>query len=294
MLNKGSIVTIGNFDGVHIAHQEIISNMKKKSNNELPIIAITFNPHPKKIINNMIEYHYLTPIKHKIQLLKKNGIDKVHVVDFDNNISKISHYEFLKEVIVRKFNPRFIVLGRNHEFGYKRLGNIHFLKENEKKYNFKTIVVEPVMINNIAVSSTNIRKYILDGKIEYANKLLGKMYEIEGTVVSGSKRGKNMNFPTANIQICDYLVPGNGSYCISSYINDISYNGMCNICIRPTFYNSGEQSVEVHLLTDEIVDCYDEKVSVSFKSYLREERKYNSKDKLIEQLLIDREVCFNI
>ena len=295
---KNSVLTIGSLDGLHKGHAHILSSLKELSlSKNIPSIVITFDPHPRMILSEGdSSFKSLISAENKIKFLKELKIDYVWMLPFSKEFSLITADIFLNEYIVKFFNPRDIIIGYDHHFGNNKQGSKKFLIENSKKYNYNLHTKEVVLYDNIPISSSRIRNLLSKGNINDANECLGYNYEINGVVIKGNGVGKEIGFPTINIQpyMCNQLIPAQGVYCVDVKIEKKIYTGMCNIGIRPTFYKYGEQSIEVHLLTDDIVDYYDEKVSVSFKSYLRKERKYKSKDKLIEQLLIDREVCFNI
>ena len=188
---------------------------------------------------------------------------------FKNDLNRKS---LNNDYIVKFFNPRDIIIGYDHHFGNNKQGSKKFLIKNSKKYNYNLHTKDVVLYDNIPISSSRIRRLLTRGNINDANECLGYNYELNGVVIKGNGVGKEIGFPTINIlpYMGNQLIPAQGVYCVDVKIKKKIYTGMCNIGIRPTFYKSGEQSIEVHLLTDDIVDYYDEKVSVSFKSYLRE------------------------
>jgi riboflavin kinase/FMN adenylyltransferase len=278
-----SVLTIGSFDGMHRGHMEIIKDVKLKADrNNIPSVVITFDPHPKSILQSNVKKNWsiLTNTDKKLELLEQNGIDYVLLVHFDLEFAKITAQDFMDSFIVEYFNPEDIVIGYDHHFGNKREGNAEFLKKQSEKYNFNMHIIEPLTIDDISVSSTQIREHIQNCDIKAANNYLGWEYEISGVVVKGEGIGKRLEFPTANIQseIQNQLIPGQGAYCVDAVVCNKTYPGMCNIGNRPTFYDGGENVIEVHLITDDALSLLDEKIKVTFKIFIRKEKKYSNKN----------------
>ena len=192
-------------------------------------------------------------------------------------------------------NQEDIVIEYDHHFGNKREGNAEFLKKQSEKYNFNLHVIKPLTIDNISVSSTQIREHIQNCDIKAANNYLGWEYEISGVVVKGEGIGKGLEFPTANIQpeIKNQLIPGQGTYCVDAVVGNKTYPGMCNIGNRPTFYEGGENVIEVHLITEDALSLLDENIKVTFKNFIRREKKYGNKTELVRQLELDRQICLS-
>jgi riboflavin kinase/FMN adenylyltransferase len=217
------------------------------------------------------------------------------LVPFDLEFAKITAKDFMDSFIIEYFNPEDIVIGYDHHFGNKREGNAEFLKKQSEKYNFNVHVIEPLTLDNISVSSTQIREHIQNCDIKTANNYLGWEYEISGVVVKGEGIGKGLEFPTANIQpeIQNQLIPGQGAYCVDAVVGNKTYPGMCNIGNRPTFYDGGENVIEVHLITEDALSLLDEKIKVTFKIFIRKEKKYVNKTELMRQLELDRQICLS-
>ena len=293
-----SVLTIGSLDGLHKGHTHILSELRAVSlSKKLPSVVITFNPHPRSVIDQgAVPFQVLISIEKKIELLHNFNIDYLWLLPFNKDVSLLDADKFLSDYIVSCFNPKDIIIGYDHRFGNKRKGGKEFLIKNSKKYNYNLHTMEAVLYDNSPISSSCIRSFLDKGNISDANVCLGRNYDIEGRVVKGQGLGKKMGFPTINIEpfVSNQLIPTSGVYCVDVKIEKKIYTGMCNIGVRPTFYKKGKEVVEVHLFADNIVDYYGRDVCISFKSYLREEKKYDSRDELIEQLLIDKEVCFNI
>jgi len=293
-----SVLTIGSFDGMHRGHMEIIKDVKLKADrNNIPSVVITFDPHPKSILQSNVKKNWsiLTNTDKKLELLEQSGIDYVLLVPFDLEFAKITAKDFMDSFIIEYFNPEDIVIGYDHHFGNKREGNAKFLKKQSEKYNFNMHVIEPLTIDDISVSSTQIREHIQNCDIKAANNYLGWEYEISGVVVKGEGIGKGLEFPTANIQpeIQNQLIPGQGAYCVDAVVGNKTYPGMCNIGNRPTFYDGGENVIEVHLITEDALSLLDEKIKVTFKIFIRKEKKYGNKAELVRQLELDRQICLS-
>ena len=293
-----SILTIGSMDGMHRGHSEIISYIKDVSIiNNVPSVVITFDPHPKTVLHpDGQSMRWLLGLDKKMEFLEKNSIDYVWVIPFNRDFSQISAGDFMTKYIIDLFNPVDIIIGYDHHFGFKRKGNKDFLNNCKKVYNYNLHVIEPILYNDIPISSSRIRTYLNNCNIIQANECLGRQYEISGKIVKGQGRGAKLGFPTANIQphISNQLIPSHGVYCIDALIEDTYYTGMCNIGQRPTFYNNGKDVIEVHLFSNDELNLYEKNIDLKFKKYLREERKYSSSSDLIQQLEFDREVCFTL
>ena len=277
---------------------EIIKYVKLKADrNNIPSVIITFDPHPKSILQSNVKKNWsiLTNTDKKLELLEQSGIDYVLLVPFDLEFAKITAKDFMDSFIIEYFNPEDIVIGYDHHFGNKREGNAEFLKKQSEKYNFNMHVIEPLTIDDISVSSTQIREHIQNCDIKAANNYLGWEYEISGVVVKGEGIGKGLEFPTANIQpeIQNQLIPGQGAYCVDAVVGNKTYPGMCNIGNRPTFYDGGENVIEVHLITEDSLSLLDEKIKVTFKIFIRKEKKYGNKTELVRQLELDRQICLS-
>ena len=293
-----SILTIGSLDGMHLGHIEIISALTSLSRSyDIPSVVITFDPHPKTVLKTSGQpMPILLSIDKKIELLNNHAVDYVWVIPFDKKFSQIKAGEFLKNYIVTYFNPIDLIIGYDHHFGFNRKGNEQFIDENKKKYAYNLHIKKPILYDDMPISSSNIRSYLNSGNIDKANECLGWEYEFSGKIVKGQGRGGKLEFPTANIQphISNQLIPAQGVYCIDAIIENSYYTGMCNIGKRPTFYENGEEIIEVHLFMNETLNLYDKDISIIFKKYLRAEKKYNSSSEFRKQLKLDRQACFVI
>jgi riboflavin kinase/FMN adenylyltransferase len=290
-----SNLTIGSFDGMHQGHMKIINELKRISQNQhIPTVVVTFDPHPQEILNkNIDDWEVLTTNEQKIEIFNDIGIDYAWVIPFSDNFAKVTAKMFLKNYLIKYFNPLEIVIGYDHHFGYKRRGDANFLNSMKRIYNYKIREINPLIINNIPVSSTIIRNYIKTSNIKSANNLLDRKYSLLGKVVKGKGIGQGIGFPTANIESYNpsQLIPSRGVYCVDVIVNNKNYIGMCNIGNRPTIHDEGEDVIEVHLITDNNLSIYGEDILIKFKDFIRKEKKYKNTTELVNQLRNDRYTC---
>ena len=295
--NLNSVISIGSFDAIHLGHQSLFKKMNTISNFKFPKSIITFNPHPKTILKPENNFKSVTTLEEKIELLLKYNIDNLLILPFTFSLSKMSAEQFFKDIIIKYFKPKYIVIGQDHCFGYKRQGNFEFLVSKEKEYEYKTFIMEPLMISNNIVNTTSIKNFLINNNIQSANEYLGREYQIKGIIIHGEGRGRKLNFPTANIKINNEnkLLPGIGTYCVKAQIKGYSVNGMCNIGIRPTFNDSADEVlIEVNLFKEFKKDLYGEKILINFIKFLRPEKKFTNSDELIYQLKRDKATCKEI
>ena len=295
---KSSVLTIGSFDGIHCGHLEIIKDLQTIANNKNhPSIVVTFNPHPKYVLckNELSNWNVLTGTDKTLEIFEKHGVDYVWVIPFNKEFAQISAGDFLKRYIIKYFNPEDIIIGYDHHFGFERQGDSKFLYEQKTSYSYELHVKDSIKINNLPVSSTRIRNYLIQNNIDSANECLGWEYEITGIVMKGSGIGREIKFPTANIipKTEDQLIPGEGVYCVKVFVDGNSYTGMCNIGSRPTFHINGDKTIEVHIITDEELFLYDKCMKIIFKQFIRKEQKYDSAEDLANQLQLDRQECLS-
>jgi len=293
---KDSVVTIGTFDGVHIGHKIIIEKLKeqaKKLNCES--VVITFFPHPRVVVNNDTKILLLTTLEEKKELIEKLGVDKLYIINFTKDFAKKTYQEFLAETIIKNNKAKHIIIGYDHKFGKDRAGDKTNLMELTKENNIDITIVNPQEIDGLVISSTKIRNALLDGNLDLANKMLGRNYKVNGKVVEGSKRGRTLGFPTANIEPHDKnkLLPQNGVYLVKVFLENEKYSGVLNIGLRPTFNNRIEPIAEVHLL-DFNKNIYGKEISVEFIKRLRDEKKFDSKEELVKQIKNDIKIVREI
>ena len=291
---KDSVVTIGTFDGVHIGHQKIIKQLVEIAEKDnLQAVVLTFFPHPRMVLQKDTGINLINTIDEKSQLLENFGIDHLVIHKFTKEFSRLGAMEFVRDTLVKKLHVKHIIIGYDHRFGRNRTANIDNLREYGEVYNFKITEISAQEIDEVAVSSTKIRKALNNGDIEVANAFLGYNFMLTGTVVKGKNLGKQIDFPTANLNIEESykLIPKNGSYVVKSIIEDKTIYGMMNIGTNPTV-NGESQSIEVHFFNFN-KNIYNKKIQVELIKRLRDEQKFDSIDTLKVQLHKDKEICLN-
>ncbi|MGO1367937.1 MAG: bifunctional riboflavin kinase/FAD synthetase [Senegalia sp. (in: firmicutes)] len=283
-----TVICLGSFDGLHIGHKTLIKNVMKKSKKEnLKSVVFTFSNHPASIIPNKPEPKLIITNEEKIKILENIGIDFFIMIAFSKEFMQMKPENFIKEVLVKKLNVKRIVIGFNYKFGYKGKGDANLLKKLGEEYDFEVEVVSPIKNNEEVISSSIIRELILNGEIKKANKYLGRNFSIEGKVIHGKKRGKNLGFPTANIYLNNnYIVPKMGVYKTKTIYKSNIYNSLTNVGLNPTFEKNKEVSIETYIL-DFNEEIYDENIKIEFLYFLRSEKKFSSKEDLIKQMKLD-------
>lgn len=254
---------------------------------------LTFFPHPRMVLQKDSKIKLLNTIDERIEILEAAGIDHVVVEEFSREFSRLTAYEFVKNILVDKLKVSTIIIGYDHHFGKNRTANIHDLKEYGKTFNFKVIEIPAQDINDVSVSSTKIRKALTKGDVVTANKYLGYNFMLTGIVVKGNSLGKTINFPTANINIeVDYkLIPKKGVYIVNSWLDGKLVFGMMNIGKKPTVKGK-KKTIEVHFFNFD-KDIYGEKIRVNILKRIRNEEKFDSIEALKNQLIIDKQVSLS-
>ena len=289
-----SVVTVGTFDGIHLGHRKLIDKVISISKSKnLRSIILTFSPHPRIVLNNDADIKLLTTQREKNEIFGSYNIDYLLTQDFSKSFSKLSPIEFVRDILVKKLNVRHIVTGYDHHFGKDRNANSNQLLEFSKDFGYDVTKVDAFHKNKVSISSTKIRNLIIDGRINNANEFLGYQFILTGKVIGGLGRGKSLGFPTANILIDNYKIkPGNGVYYISSLLEGQNTNGMMNVGVNPTFKDKGH-SIEIHFF-DFNQNLYDKEISIRVIKKIREEKKFDSADKLTTQLQMDKKKCFEL
>ena len=285
---KKSILLIGNFDGLHLGHQKVCNEAKKyKKKYKLKLGVLTFNPLPIMFFNNKMKNYRLTNDSQKFILLKKMGIDFVINKRFNLKFSKIKSEKFIKNIIVKKIDPKFIFVSNNFRYGNKRKGDVKELITESKKYGFNVIKPEPLRIKKKVVSSTSIRDLLKKGKIKEANKLLSRNWVINGDVQRGRQLGKKLGFPTCNIDINNYVLAKPGVYSIKVTIDESKkiLNGIAYLGYRPTFEGK-KLLLEVNLFGFN-GNLYKKTLNVYFFNFIRRDKKFKNKISLITQMKKD-------
>ena len=291
-IHKGSIILIGNFDGLHLGHQKLFQlaqSYKKKYN--LKIGVINFDPMPKMFFNKKLKNFRLSNIDQKFKLLSNFKVDFVITKKFDNKFSKIKAINFITLFLNKKLNSKFIFVSSNFRFGNKREGNVNNLIQYEKFFEYKIVKPKPLIKKKRIISSTLIRKFLENGLINKVNNLLKRNWSIEGLVEKGRQQGKKIGFPTCNIDIKDYVIAKPGVYAVRvKFKNDKEFiKGIANLGYRPTF---GQKKIllEVHLFNFSR-NVYNKYLSVEFLKFIRKEKKFSSVDKLRKQIQFDLKVA---
>ena len=285
---KKSILLIGNFDGLHLGHQKVCNEAKKyKKKYKLKLGVLTFNPLPVMFFNNKMKNYRLTNDSQKFILLKKMGVDFVINKRFNLKFSKIKSEKFIKNIIVKKIDPKFIFVSNNFRYGNKRKGDVKELITESKKYGFNVIKPEPLRIKKKVVSSTSIRDLLKKGKIKKANKLLSRNWVINGDVQRGRQLGKKLGFPTCNIDINNYVLAKPGVYSIKVTIDESKkiLNGIAYLGYRPTFEGK-KLLLEVNLFGFN-GNLYKKTLNVYFFNFIRRDKKFKNKISLITQMKKD-------
>jgi len=244
---KQPVITLGNFDGVHIGHQQIfklVNEEAKASGGES--LVFTFDPHPAKVLRPDLDHKTITPLQDKIRLIKEHDMDTIILADFTSEFASQHPSKFVKEILCGTLNAAKIIVGHDFTFGKAKDGTIDSLMQLGKKWGFALKVAEAMMSGGEIVSSTRIRELIRHGEMTGAATLLGRHYSIKGRVVKGHSRGKSLGFPTANLELHGELFPKDGVYAVLVVLDDKKMTGVANVGVKPTFHD-GNRSVEVNI-----------------------------------------------
>jgi len=304
-----AVITIGTFDGVHVGHRQIINKLKVeaiKINGES--VIITFHPHPRKVISSAIlGVRLINTLEEKIEVLSGLGVDHLVIVPFTDAFANQPAEEYIRDFLFEKFHPDTIIIGYDHRFGRERLGDYKLMEKMAPQFGFKIKEIPKHILDEIAISSTNIREAVLHNDIEMANKLLGYTFFFEGEVVHGNKLGRQLGYPTANLKMYDHekIIPGDGIYAVyvslkkgsptenepltevnSFPIEDAQYKGMMSIGFRPTV-DGKKRVIEVNVF-DFNKEIYGRTIRVYVKKFLRAEVKFNTLEELVKQIDQDK------
>ena len=290
--DEASIVTIGTFDGVHLGHQQILKQLIDTSRkSKLKSVLLTFFPHPRMVLQPDISMRLIQTIQEREKALQKTGLDYLVIHPFSTEFSRLSADDYVKQILVEQLNVRKVVVGYDHRFGRNRTASLEDMYHYAEIHEFEVIEINAEKIESTAVSSTKIRKAIDEGNIELANTYLGHSFTIEGMVIDGDKRGRELSYPTANIDLQNphKIVPKQGVYLVKSNLEDRIIYGMMNIGTKPTF-NAAMPSIEVHFF-DWNGNLYGQAVQVELLKWVREERKFNTVEELQTQIQADEQCC---
>ena len=289
---KNAVITIGTFDGVHMGHRQVIDKLKSEAkaiNGET--VIITFHPHPRKVVSSTIlGIRLINTLQEKIELLAQMDIDHLVVVPFTDAFANQSAEDYIKNFLIDKFHPHTIIIGYDHRFGRDRLGDYRLLEKNAGTYNYQLKEIPKHILEDISISSTNIREAILHSDITTADKLLGYDFFFSGIVVHGNKLGRTLGYPTANLKIADEekIIPGNGIYAVYAQLQGASQKlkAMMSIGFRPTV-DGKTRVIEINIFDFNQEIC-DQVLKVYVKKYLREEVKFDGLEALVKQIDQDK------
>lgn len=290
MKNKNSVVTIGVFDGIHVGHRAVIEKTVREAKRAgLKSIAVTFDPHPLKILRPKHFIPSLISLKHRVSLIKRLGIDEVIVMKFNKKMANLSAQEFIEDILVGELSAGKIIVGEDFCFGKGGSSGAAKMRNISEKHSVKVKTIKPVKKNSRVVSSTGIRRLIVKGNIAEASRLLGRPFSILGTVVKGTALARKLGYPTANINPHHEAMPPSGVYAVKVIFKGKLYKGIMNIGTRPTFYNYGhdkEPTIEVHIFNFH-EKVYGKDLEITLVRKLRDEKKFKTIDSLIRQIKKD-------
>lgn len=282
--NKNTALALGFFDGVHFAHQTLIKKtVELAQENGLKSSLITFSNSPYYVLTGK-KPSYITLLDEKINLIKNLGVDDIYILDFDK-YKLMEANDYIHNVLIEHFHPKFIVTGFNHKFGANKKGDSKLLSSFNNDFNY--VEISPIYEKDILISSTNIKKFITDGKIELAGKMLNRNFSIKGTVIKGQEIARTLGYRTANIILDSNLIkPKYGVYFGYSYYKNVKYPSLINFGIRPSVDKNLIETLEVHLINFN-GDLYGEELKVEFEVFMRGEIKFSNIEELKNQINLD-------
>lgn len=280
-------VCLGFFDGVHQGHKVVLKNaVNLAEQNSIKSAVITFREHPLCYLQNRTP-QYIIPLEERLRIIEEQGIDYAYVLDFDENIADALAIDYLKDILVENFKPKFITTGFNHYFGANKQGDSLFLRSHQEEFGYKFFEIPPITFNNILISSSKIRQMITDGLTEQIPNLLGEYFYVKGRVITGNRIGRTLSYPTANLKYPpDIIKASRGVYAAFVEVDGIQYKAIANLGKRPTVEGSHSLLLEAHLLNFN-ENIYDKDIKVSFVKKLRAEKKFDSLPDLKSQLVKD-------
>ena len=284
--HMNGVIAIGNFDGLHLGHQKVINEARRKAKKlKLPLGVMTFEPMPVMFFSKKNKDHRINSLQQKKIQFKKLKLDFLVIIKFNKKFSYLSAEQFISKIIHKKTKCRYLYVSKNFKFGHKRQGNIQTLKRFEKEFNYKNIITSPYKRNKKTISSTLIREKIRAGKIAEINKLLNRNWCIEGKVIKGNKRGRKIGFPTCNMKLNDYVIPKLGVYGVKVNFGKYNKQGIANIGYRPTF--KGQSLLLETNVFGINKNLYNRVLGVSFNKFIRSEKKFKNLKYLKKQIILD-------
>ncbi|MBE8362783.1 bifunctional riboflavin kinase/FAD synthetase [Leptospira borgpetersenii] len=294
-IHSPCVVTLGNFDGIHLGHQALLDRVLQVSQKTgLASCVVTYDPNPAVVLGKKPEMKNLMTFADKEEWIRQKGIDFLVVLSFNKELAEMSAESFLEEILLKQLKAKNIIIGFNHCFGKERRGNYELLKEYSEKLKYSVEKMDPVFLKEIKLSSSYVRRLISEGNVKEAAHCLNRFYSVSGTVVGGHKRGRKIGFPTANVQPtnADILLPGIGVYAGFTTVAGIEYSSMINIGHNPTF---GENAITLESnIFDFQKNIYDEGIKIAFAEKIRNEIQFSSVENLIAQLKQDEISARNI
>ena len=288
--SRGCVLTIGNFDGVHLGHQEVLNGLKERAKAlNLPSTVMTFEPQPQELFNGNGAPARLSRLREKLALLSHYEIERLLCIRFDAKFSAMTAQQFIEQLLVEKLGIKFLVVGDDFRFGHQRIGDFAMLQAAGKKFGFEVVSTQSLKVSNSRVSSTLIRQHLENGDIDTAREMLGHDYVISGRVRHGDKKGRTIGFPTANIALSRKVSPVRGVFAVTASFSDngikYCYRGVANIGQRPTV-NGTRMQLEIHLF-DFQGDIYGKSLDTRVLHKIRAEKKFDSFDLLKQQIKLD-------
>ncbi|RLE19398.1 MAG: hypothetical protein DRJ14_00715 [Acidobacteria bacterium] len=285
-----SVVTIGNFDGIHVGHQEILRRGRDVSKARgIPLVVISFKPHPGKVLYPQKAPEIIKTDRQKRELLRQQGVDYYFVIRFSPEFSRMEPEKFLNILLVESLGAEYVLVGAGFAFGRKRSGNVEVIEKFGATHGIRVDPVPHVMLDGEVVSSSSIRSLLKNGKIRKANRFLGRYYYMEGIVIHGEQLGRKLGFPTANIISENELTPLLGVYASCTNVGGKRYGSVTNIGLKPTF-GGKKIIVETHIFNFDM-DIYGEEITVAFVEFIRPEVKFDSVEKLVDEIRNDCELA---
>ena len=280
---QGSVVTMGNFDGIHLGHQALIGGaVEDARSSRIPSVVLTFEPHPMQVLAPERAPKMLLSHKDKMELLRSLGVDVVMIQHFDLQFAKLAAEEFVRVVLLDRLKVAKIWVGKDLRFGEGRKGGVDDLLRWGTEAGFQVGIVEPILVDGVRVSSSRIRQLITDGKVDGARSLLGRYHFVSGRVVTGHQRGRDLGFPTANISSRTEVVPADGIYATLFHLGERTLLSVSSVGLNPTF-GAGPRTIESHILNFH-EDIYGAHVKLAFVKKIRDEQKFASTDELANQI----------
>ncbi len=276
-----TVITIGTFDGVHAGHQKIIERLVETAqSSRLESAILTFFPHPRMVLQQDSNIKLIHTIEERREILEKSGVEHLIIHPFTHQFSRLTALEFVRDILVNRLKAKKIIIGYDHRFGRNRTADIHTLREYGKEFGFEVEEISQQEIEDVAVSSTKIRKFLIEGRVEKANNYLQHPFTLTGKIIPGKGLGKDFGYPTANLKIEeDYkLIPKIGVYVVRAVIDEIPYFGMMNIGTNPTV-GGKKMTIETYFfLLDQ--DLYEKKLQIELLTRIRDEKKFDSVEAL--------------